>query len=110
MRYERGQAAIETVATLPLVVLVAAIAWQAVVAGQAIWLAGGAARAAARAEAIGADREAAARRALPPRLEHGLRVAAQDGGVVVRVRIPVVVGGASLGTTTARAHLRDQRG
>jgi len=67
-------------------------------------------QAAVETVAIGADREAAARRALPPRLEHGLRVAAQDGGVAVRVRIPMVVGGARLGTTTARAHLRDQGG
>jgi hypothetical protein len=110
IRDQRGQAAVETVAILPLVAIVAAIAWQAVVAGQAIWLAGGAARAAARAEAIGADRETAARRALPPRLEQGLRVLAQDDGVVVRVRIPAVLSGVGLGTATARAHLRDQGG
>ena len=107
---QRGQAAVETVAILPLVAIVAAVAWQAVVAGQAVWLAGGAARAAARAEAIGSDREAAARRALPPRLEEDLRVAAQDGGVVVRVRVPAVLSGVRLGTATARAHLRDQSG
>ena len=109
-RDQRGQAAVETVAILPLVAIVAAIAWQVVVAVQAVWMAGGAARAAARAEAIGADREAAARRALPPRLEQGLRVLAQDDGVVVRVRIPAVVSGVRLGTATARAHLRDQDG
>jgi len=107
---QRGQAAVETVAILPLVAVVAAIAWQVVVAGQAIWMAGGAARAAARAEAIGADREAAARRALPPRLEQGLRTLAEDDGVVVRVRIPAVLSGIRLGTATARAHLRDQGG
>ncbi|HVW18454.1 MAG TPA: hypothetical protein VHB30_09410, partial [Solirubrobacteraceae bacterium] len=49
----RGQASVELVALLPIVLLVGAALWQAVVAGQAIWLSGGAARAAARAAAIG---------------------------------------------------------
>ncbi|MEA2226926.1 MAG: hypothetical protein QOF04_556, partial [Solirubrobacteraceae bacterium] len=48
---ERGQATVELVALLPLLMLVALAAWQGVVAGQAIWLSGSAARAAARAEA-----------------------------------------------------------
>jgi peroxiredoxin len=43
---ERGQATVEFVALLPLLVLVGFAAWQAAVAGQAIWLAGSAARAA----------------------------------------------------------------
>ena len=51
-RREVGQASVETVALLPLVVLVGALLWQAVVAGQALWLSGAAARAAARAAAV----------------------------------------------------------
>ena len=73
-RREGGQASVETVALLPLVVLVGALLWQAVVAGQALWLSGAAARAAARAAAVGADAQAAAKATLPPRLESGLRV------------------------------------
>ena len=52
-RGQTGQAAVETVALLPLVVLVGALLWQAAVAGQALWLSAAAARAAARAAAVG---------------------------------------------------------
>ena len=106
---ERGQATVEFVALLPLLVLVGFAAWQAAVAGQAIWLAGSAARAAARAAAIGADPVPAARRQLPPRLERDLRVRARDdGGVAVTVRIPAVIAGATMATTTARARFVPQ--
>lgn len=110
-RGERGQAAVELVALLPLAVLLAALLWQAVVAGQAVWLAGSAARAAARAEAVGGDVRDAARSVLPARLERGLVVArARDGadGVRVAIAIPAVVGGMRLGTVSARAGLREQ--
>ena len=51
---------------------------QALLAGQAVWEARVAARAAARAHAFGADAAAAARSHLRPRLERGLRVRAGD--------------------------------
>ena len=107
---ERGQATVELVALLPLMAVLAALLWQAVVAGQAVWLAGSAARAAARASAVGADASAAARRVLPDRLERGLvvRPAASDGGVQVAIAIPVVVGSGRLTTVSARARLQDQ--
>ena len=79
------------VAVLPLVVLVGAIVWQLALAGQAAWLCANAARVAARAEAVGGDRDRAARSALPESLERGLRVeAAGSGAVRVRVRIPLI--------------------
>ena len=46
---ESGQATVELVALLPLLAAVGLALWQAVVAGQAMWLAGAAARSAARA-------------------------------------------------------------
>jgi hypothetical protein len=106
-----GQASVEMVALLPLVVLVGALLWQAVVAGQAMWLSGAAARAAARATAIGGDAEAAAREALPPRLERGLRVrpAAGGAGVRVAVRIPSVLTTGSIATIESRAAFPEQR-
>ena len=107
-----GQATVEFVAVLPLVAVLAGLLWQAVVAGQAVWLAGTAARAAARASALGTDARVAARGALPDRLERGLVVAERPGGrdegVRVAIRIPSIVGDARLGTVTARARLRDQ--
>ena len=104
-----GQASVETVALLPLVVLVGALLWQAVVAGQALWLSAAAARAAARAAAVGADVDAAARATLPPRLASGVRVRAVDGGVGVTVRVPSVLSGGSIATVQARAAFPRQR-
>jgi hypothetical protein len=106
---QTGQAAVETVALLPLVVLVGALLWQAAVAGQALWLSAAAARAAARAAAVGADAEAAAKGALPPRLEAGVRVRAAAGGVGVAVGVPSVLGGGSIFTVRSRAAFPDQQ-
>jgi hypothetical protein len=106
---ESGQAAVELAALLPLAALVAVALWQVAVAGYAEWASGGAARAAARAEALGGDPLAAARRALPSALEAGLQVESRDGGGVrVRVRVPAVVGGGALGTIDQTARLPPQ--
>ncbi len=99
----------ETVALLPLVVLVGVLLWQVVVAGQALWLSGAAARAAARAAAVGADADAAARATLPPRLEDGVRVRQVGDGVRVAVRVPAVLSGGSMATVHARAAFPRQR-
>jgi hypothetical protein len=112
LRAQEGQASVELVALLPLLALVAALLWQAVVAGQAVWLAGTAARAAARAEAVGADAPAAARRVLTSRLGRSARVtAARDGSVTVRIRIPAVIGpDRSLGSFSTQARFAAQDG
>jgi hypothetical protein len=109
LRSESGQASVELVALLPLVVVLCALLWQAVVAGQAIWLSGTAARAAARAAALGADAERSARGALPAALRHGLEVQEDgDDGVRVRIAVPLVLGGGSVATVTGRAQLPRQ--
>jgi hypothetical protein len=105
---QRGQASVELVALLPLLALIALVLWQLAVAGQAAWLAGAAARAAARAHAIGGDEGAAARGVLPPRLEPGLHVRARDdGSVTLRLAVPSVVGG-RLTTISSRARFEPQ--
>lgn len=111
-RDDRGQASVELVGLLPLIAVLVVLAWQAVVAGQAVWLAGTAARAAARAEAVGGDPAAAARATLPPGLHRGLRTTTEtDGAVRVRLRIPsVIAGGRRIATITARARFRPQGG
>ncbi len=89
---ERGQASVELLGTVPAVLLVAAFVWQLALAGQAAWLCANAARAAARAEAVGRDGPSAARSALPRSLRHGLRVnAASAGAVRVQLRVPLLV-------------------
>jgi hypothetical protein len=82
------------VAVLPFVVLAALIAWQFALAGHALWLSAGAARAAARADTVGSDVERAARSALPDSMESGLDVERlRAGGVRVAVRVPLLLPG-----------------
>jgi pilus assembly protein CpaE len=104
MRCTRGQAAVELVGVMPLVALLGLLCWQAVVAGQAVWLSGTAARAAARASALDQDATVAARRVLPGALDPGVSVDDAGGGDVrVRLTIPAVVGGIDLATIHERA-------
>jgi pilus assembly protein CpaE len=94
MEDERGQASVELLGALPAALLVAAIGWQLLLAGQASWLAGNAARVAARAAAVGEDPRAAARGSLPSYLREDLEVNQVGGGHVrVRIHVPLVPGG-----------------
>jgi len=107
---EHGQASVELVALLPIMAVLAAFGWQVAVAGQAVWLAGTAARASARAHALGDDATAGARAALPVRLRDDVRVRTKpDGRVAVRLTIPVIgVGGGGLGTVAREARFAPQ--
>jgi hypothetical protein len=91
-RSQSGQASVELVAVIPFLVLAALAAWQIALAGQALWLTAGAARAAARAETVGSNAERAARSALPDSLERGLSVERRrEGGMRVRVKMPLLL-------------------
>ena len=95
-----GQASVEFVAVLPALAVSLVLAGQAVAAGWALWSAGVAARAGARAEHVGGDAEAAARNALPgPLRGHS------DDGVRVRVRVPALVPGVELPSIAASSTL-----
>ena len=100
---EAGQASVELVALLPVLFALLLASWQGVVAGQAWWLAAGAARAGARADLVGADPLAAARRELPGGLRRRITVRRSGGELVVRLGIPAIAGLGRLGTATARA-------
>src|SRR4051812_9670539 len=92
LRSERGQASVELLGAVPAVLLVALLVWQLALAGQAAWLCANAARAAARAEAVGRDGPTAARSALPRSMEAGLKVESTSGGAVrVRMRVPLLL-------------------
>jgi Flp pilus assembly protein TadG len=80
---DRGQATVEMVAIVPALVLACAIAWELVLAGHTAWLAAHAARAGARAEAVGRDGRAAARS-----IARQASVSSIGGGRV-RVSVPV---------------------
>jgi len=108
-RTQEGQASVELVALLPLMAVLAALGWQAVVAGQVVWLAGTAARAAARAHALGNDATAGARAALPRGFRDEVRVrTGPEGRVAVRLTVPVVVGSGGLGSVAREARFAPQ--
>lgn len=99
-----GQASVELVAVVPVLLIVTLVVAQLAVAGYALWSAGAAARAGARAGYVGGDAEAAARRSLPAPLRHGADVEDADG-VEVRVRAPALIPGIPSVPVTARAGL-----
>jgi hypothetical protein len=83
---------VELIAVVPFLLLAVLVAAQIGIAGQALWSAGVAARAGARAALVGGDAVAAARRALPPPLRSGAEVS-DSGAVSVRVAIPRLLPG-----------------
>jgi hypothetical protein len=93
---EAGQAQIELVASLPLLIAVAAVALQLMAVGHAQSLADGSAEAAALAVAAGRGSNAsdAARAALPDWAEDRSRVDVENGSVAVALRPPTLIPGA----------------
>jgi hypothetical protein len=103
MERERGQAGIETLIALPVLLLVMLGGAQAVAWVVSALLAGSAANAGARALARGDPAEPAARAELPTPLRRLTRVVAEGGGVRVVVRIPSLVPGLPAFEVSARA-------
>lgn len=83
-----GQASVELIAALPLLVLVALVTLQLLAAGYALTLADGAAEAGALALAAGKPAPEAARAALPGWAEDDVEVRVEGGRVTVRLRPP----------------------
>lgn len=104
-----GQASVELIAVLPLLALLLAALWQLALVGYAEWGVSAAARAAARAEAVGGDPVAAARSHLAGTLRRGVRVdPLAEGAVRVAVRIPTLPGVPGLGHARATGHFEPQ--
>ncbi len=91
MSSARGQATVETIALVPLLLIVGVGLMQLLAVGYASVLAGGAAEAGALALARGTDPRAAALRALPGWSEANARIAVEGGRVQVRLRPPSVL-------------------
>lgn len=90
---EEGTASVELVAVVPFLLLAVLVVAQVALAGQALWSAGVAARAGARAALVGGDAAAAARSALPPSMRDGAKVTGEDDvsvGVLVPRLIPAL--------------------
>jgi hypothetical protein len=81
---------VELVAVVPFLLLAVLVAAQIALVGQALWSASVAARAGARAAAVGGDPTAVARAALPEAMREGAEVEDEDG-VSVRVQVPRLI-------------------
>jgi pilus assembly protein CpaE len=88
---QSGQAAVELLAVLPLLLAVALAAAQLLAVGYASVLAGNAAEAGALALAGGGDAHAATRNALPGWSRAHARVSVEDGDIRVNLRPPVLL-------------------
>jgi hypothetical protein len=97
------------VAAVPFLLLAVLVAAQIGLAGEALWSAGVAARAGARAALVGGDVEAAARQALPSAMRSGVEVSTDDA-VSVRVGIPKLLPGLPRLTVGAKATLEPDDG
>lgn len=88
MSDERGQAAVELIGALPVLLALALVVGQVLAVGYSAVLAGNAAEAGALAVAARADPEASARNALPGWSRAGADVGVKAGRVTVRLRPP----------------------
>jgi hypothetical protein len=103
---ERGQASIETVALLPVLVALTFAMWQAALAGWALVSAESAARAAARAALAGQPPGPSALSALPGSMRSDAEVEDSGGRVTVRVHIPSVLPGFDADVSASAAEVR----
>lgn len=108
-RREAGTASVELIAVVPFVLLTVLVAAQLVLAGQALWSAGVAARAGSRAALVGGSAREAARRALPPSMREGAEVTGA-GTVSVRVPVPRLLPGLPRVMVSAKADLGSNDG
>jgi hypothetical protein len=85
---DAGQATIEVVAALPLLLLAGIVALQLLLTGYSLTLADGAAEAGTLAVVAGRDAESAVRAALPGWARERVQVEAEGGEVTVSLRPP----------------------
>ncbi len=88
MARECGQATVELLASIPLLLIAGAVALQLLLVGYALTLADGAAEAGALALAAGRPAKVAVEKSLPSWTEHGVEVAVRGGEVTVRLAPP----------------------
>ena len=94
---ERGQASIELLGALPLLLLVAAIVWQAHMTAAASNAVESAARTAARVGSLGGDPQRAARFALPEAQRPSADIRVVGDRVEIETDTPLIVSDHTLG-------------
>jgi pilus assembly protein CpaE len=93
LRAEAGQVAVETVGLAAVLLVVALLLWEAVLAGYTFVLAGHASREGARQFAVGREAEPAARADLPRAWREGMQVKKGENYVEVSLAVPAIVPG-----------------
>ena len=88
---QRGQASIELIAGLPVLLMAGSIALHLLLAGYSLSLADGASEAGAAAAAAGSDPRAASREALPGWARGRSRVEVDGGRVAVSIATPAAM-------------------
>ncbi|MEX0973116.1 MAG: TadE/TadG family type IV pilus assembly protein [Solirubrobacterales bacterium] len=91
-RREDGTASVELIGVVPFLLLAILVAAQIGLAGYALWSAGSAARAGARAALIGREADVVARRALPDSMRASAAIT-DDTDITVQVEVPRLVPG-----------------
>jgi hypothetical protein len=99
---QRGQASVEVVGLLPILLLFAMLIWQMHLAQSAATAVENAARTASRVESLGGDGKRAVLRALPKSQREGVDIEIRGATVRVRTEVPTVVPG----LTTGLFHVR----
>ena len=94
---QRGQASVEVLGVLPLLILVGLCVWQLHLGMSAATNVENAARTGSRVAAQGGDARGAALRALPPGQRGGAQITVAGELVRVRSNVPTVVPGLSTG-------------
>jgi hypothetical protein len=97
LRRQEGQATVEFLGALPLLVIAALLVWQLVLFGTVMTSAQNAARTGSRAASLHSDGEKAAMNALRPSFRDDAKVTqTPDGRVQVKVKVPLLVPGIPL--------------
>jgi hypothetical protein len=105
---EHGQATVETVVAVPVLLLAGAVALQLLVAGYSLTLADGAAEAGTLAVVAGHDAKPAVRAALPGWARERVSIVAGHGRVTVSLRPPSPIPALSRGLeVTSTAAVRE---
>jgi Flp pilus assembly protein TadG len=92
-RDQRGQASVELLGMLPLILVTVLGVWQLLLATWAINQASNAARTVSRVNARGGDLKKTARNAVSPPLREGLQLRVNGEKATVKVRIPIFIPG-----------------
>ncbi len=105
---DNAQASVELLAAIPIILVLGCSVWQAALAGITAERAAHAARVAARAVAVGGKARKAISRVLPADVAQSARISAKSNVVTVRLPVPTVIPGLSLGDVSAAARFPEQ--